>query len=356
MDIKRGDIYYADLNPVIGSEQGGIRPVLIMQNDKGNKRSPTVIVAAITSKLNKIKIPIHIEISSQECGLSMNSIILLEQIRTIDKKRLRKRIGHVTPEIMEQVDEALKIGLGVKTKEAGMDNKLIPIEHKNQRVLTTQQLADGYGATTDQIKQNYSNNKARYISEIHYFILEGEELKVFKNEVENFDLAPTVNKIFLWTENGALLHAKSLNTDKAWKVYQHLVDTYFRVKELQKPMTIEDMIILQAQSVKELKSQVNQLSTQITDMRNGMVDIDTPLRTQFNDLVRKAAKDNGLQYNNLYKEIYTLLGKQEHIDIFQRAKNRNCSLIDVVDKSDYLVKAIRLVKTMYPDKEPEKSA
>ena len=109
MIIKRGDIFYADLSPVIGSEQGGVRPVLIVQNDIGNKYSPTVIAAAITSQINKAKLPTHIEVSAQDYGLQKDSVILLEQIRTIDRKRLRERIGHLDDEQMEKVNEALSI-------------------------------------------------------------------------------------------------------------------------------------------------------------------------------------------------------------------------------------------------------
>lgn len=110
--IRRGDIFYADLSPVIGSEQGGIRPVLIIQNDIGNKYSPTVIVAAITSQINKAKLPTHIEIS-QEYGLAKDSVILLEQVRTIDRKRLREKIGHLDDELMSRVSEALTISFGL---------------------------------------------------------------------------------------------------------------------------------------------------------------------------------------------------------------------------------------------------
>jgi len=111
--VKRGDIYYADLSPVVGSEQGGVRPVLIVQNDIGNKYSPTVIAAAITSQINKAKLPTHIEITSQEYGLAKDSVILLEQIRTIDKKRLKEKIGHLDDELMEKVNEALSISFGL---------------------------------------------------------------------------------------------------------------------------------------------------------------------------------------------------------------------------------------------------
>jgi mRNA interferase MazF len=111
--IKRGDNYYADLSPVIGSEQGGVRPVLIVQNDVGNKYSPTVIAAAITSQINKAKLPTHIEIGALEYGLAKDSVILLEQIRTIDKKRLREKIGHLDDELMIKVNNALEVSFGL---------------------------------------------------------------------------------------------------------------------------------------------------------------------------------------------------------------------------------------------------
>ena len=113
MIVKRGDIFYADLSPVIGSEQGGVRPVLVVQNDVGNKYSPTVIAAAITSKINKAKMPTHIEIDAQEYGLSKNSVILLEQLRTIDKKRLREKIGRIDEMQMIKVNDALSISFGL---------------------------------------------------------------------------------------------------------------------------------------------------------------------------------------------------------------------------------------------------
>ena len=113
MLIKRGDIFYADLSPVVGSEQGGIRPVLVVQNDIGNKYSPTVIAAAITSQINKAKLPTHIEISAQEYGLAKDSVILLEQIRTIDKQRIREKIGHLDDELMGSVNEAIQVSFGL---------------------------------------------------------------------------------------------------------------------------------------------------------------------------------------------------------------------------------------------------
>ena len=115
MTIRRGDVYYADLRPVVGSEQGGIRPVLIIQNDVGNRHSPTVIVAAITSQINKSKLPTHVELSSRRYEMVKDSVILLEQLRTIDKRRLKERVCHLVGEILTKVDKALEISLELPT-------------------------------------------------------------------------------------------------------------------------------------------------------------------------------------------------------------------------------------------------
>ena len=113
-NVKRGEIYYADLSPVVGSEQGGVRPVLIVQNDTGNRHSPTVIAAAITSQLGKAKLPTHIELKAQSYGLPKESVILLEQVRTLDKRRLRERMGQVDSAVMEKVDAAIAVSFGLR--------------------------------------------------------------------------------------------------------------------------------------------------------------------------------------------------------------------------------------------------
>ena len=115
MIIKSGDIYYADLRPVIGSEQGGVRPVLIIQNDTGNRHSPTVICAAITSRMNKAKLPTHVELDAERYKLVKSSVVLLEQVRTIDKKRLKEKVCHLDDEILKKVDRALSISLELDT-------------------------------------------------------------------------------------------------------------------------------------------------------------------------------------------------------------------------------------------------
>ena len=115
--VKRGDIYFADLSPVVGSEQGGMRPVLIVQNDTGNRHSPTVIAAAITSQTGKAKLPTHIELAARNVGLNRDSVILLEQIRTLDKSRLRERMGKLDERTMTAVDNALAVSMGLPVSE-----------------------------------------------------------------------------------------------------------------------------------------------------------------------------------------------------------------------------------------------
>jgi mRNA interferase MazF len=114
LNIKRGDIFYADLSPVVGSEQGGVRPVLIVQNDVGNRYSPTVIAAAITSQQFKTRMPTHISVNASVCGLSKDSVVLLEQIRTLDKKRLKEKMGNLPETDMDRIDDALSVSIGLK--------------------------------------------------------------------------------------------------------------------------------------------------------------------------------------------------------------------------------------------------
>lgn len=119
MNIKRGDIFYADLSPVVGSEQGGLRPVLIIQNDVGNRYSPTVIAAAITSRMGKNRLPTHIDIHADRVGLAKDSVVLLEQIRTLDKRRLKERMGHLDDSTMQTVNSAIAVSFGISTTATG---------------------------------------------------------------------------------------------------------------------------------------------------------------------------------------------------------------------------------------------
>jgi mRNA interferase MazF len=125
MSVKRGDIYYADLSPVVGSEQGGLRPVLIIQNDVGNRYSPTVIAAAITSRMGKTRLPTHIDIYADKVGLAKDSVILLEQVRTLDKKRLKEKMGHLDDSMMNEVNNAIAVSFGL-SETVAPENELIP--------------------------------------------------------------------------------------------------------------------------------------------------------------------------------------------------------------------------------------
>lgn len=121
LEIRRGDLVIADLSPVVGSEQGGLRPVLVIQNDVGNRFSPTVIIAAITSQIEKSKLPTHVELSARDFGLVRNSVVLLEQVRTIDKRRIQQKLGRLDPKTMELVDDALAISVGLVNILPGSD-------------------------------------------------------------------------------------------------------------------------------------------------------------------------------------------------------------------------------------------
>jgi hypothetical protein len=142
----------------------------------------------------------------------------------------------------------------IKRKDDIMDNKLIPIDYKGQRILTTELIAQSYEVEERKITDNFNNNKKRYTEGKHYFLLKGEELKLFKSNNEIFCIAPNVNKLYIWTERGALFHAKSLNTDRAWEIYEELEDTYFKVQELK-----ENIELLSAKGeIQELKSTVSE--------------------------------------------------------------------------------------------------
>ena len=138
MSVKRGDIFYADLSPVVGSEQGGLRPVLIIQNDVGNKYSPTVIAAAITSKLDKTRLPTHIDIYADKVGLAKDSVVLLEQIRTLDKRRLKEKMGHLDDVVMSEVNNAIAVsfGLGETVPEARYEQSSATPEGTGQGIVT----------------------------------------------------------------------------------------------------------------------------------------------------------------------------------------------------------------------------
>ena len=145
ISVKRGDIYYADLSPVVGSEQGGLRPVLIIQNDVGNRYSPTVIAAAITSRMSKTKLPTHIDILADKVGLSKDSVVLLEQIRTLDKRRLKEKMGHLDEAMMSAVNNAIAVSFGLSEQEVGARPAAAPIVSPAAAAVVTPPQTEGTG-------------------------------------------------------------------------------------------------------------------------------------------------------------------------------------------------------------------
>ena len=210
-------------------------------------------------------------------------------------------------------------------------SSLIPAEHQGQRILTTSQLAEAYGTGANPIIVNFSRNKDRYQVGKHYFCLEGDELKELKGDLANCNVAPNVHKLYLWTEKGAWLHAKSLNTDKAWEAYETLVDDYYAVKQLVKPQSIEDLIILQAQSVKDLKTQVAQQAKEITENKEAVQSIrdvvslnTTDWRNDTAKLITRAANKLGgnEHIRDLRKESYKLLDTRFGVSLEIRLTNK----------------------------------
>jgi len=248
-------------------------------------------------------------------------------------------------------------------------NEIQPIEHNGQRVLTTQQLADHYGTTDVRIRQNYNQNLYRYKEGVHFFRLADEDLRAFRHSVGNsYSVEPQVNQLILWTEKGALLHAKSLNTDTAWEIYEYLVDHYFRTQVRAPVLSTPESRLLavagalrdSAQAIAELRAkqdamettlhdthqQTHYLEARLKDTQRGLVDINKPLRDQFNKAVRDLAHRTGLLFNAAYDRVYETLEAQEHSKIRLRAEHAGVRPIEIMERNDLLVKGIRLAKAM----------
>lgn len=236
-------------------------------------------------------------------------------------------------------------------------SNLTVIEHKEQRVLTTAQLAESYGTDTQNISKNFIRNIARYTKGIHFYQLEGEEKRQFLNHVQIDDGSKNASILYLWTEKGAFLHAKSLNTDEAWQVYEMLVDNYFQGNK--KPASLEDLIIMQAQSVKDLKAKVNLLESSITQTADktevlekrisNLIDIDiTQPKT---DVLNKYIQRYAITYlrsnfNSAWKEFdkafYYVTGM--YVDV--RARNAKMSRPKWLEANGYIEEAIRIADNM----------
>ncbi len=211
-----------------------------------------------------------------------------------------------------------------------MENfNLIPIENEGKRVLTTAQLAEAYETNAKTITDNFGNNRKRYIEGKHFYCLTGNELKAFKSESENFGFAPNLNKLYLWTEKGALLHAKSLNTDKAWEVYDFLVENYFRVQEIKQLSPIE-MIATIANNAVEIEKRQKTLEIRqqaIEEKTEKVLDVFTaPVDTAWHKAIinqfKKICHDNHLNYGTTLGSLYNELENKVHCNLDSRQRNK----------------------------------
>lgn len=237
-------------------------------------------------------------------------------------------------------------------------NQIKPIVQQNQRVLTTSQLANSYGTTAKRISNNFSENFDRFQAQKHFICLTGNDLEAFKNDSRNSGLVQKqASKLYLWTEKGAWLHAKSLNTDQAWDAYEALVDDYYR-KADQLNQLVMSQLSPQVQAMINIEIRQNQLeqelaatSSQVKDLQQGLVDINKPLRKQFNDAVRDYVKAAGIGFDDAYRKVYDVLSSQHNVDIKRRVENRkakgqNLRPIDIVEELNLLVPAVRLAKVL----------
>lgn len=247
---------------------------------------------------------------------------------------------------------------------------LMVIEQNGQRVLTTSQLAEYYGTDNKRISENFNRNKDRFKLGKHYFALQGSEKQEFLNRTQIADGSKNATVLYLWTEKGAWLHAKSLNTDEAWEAYERLVDEYYRVKEnainiqmlspqLQalvslelRQKQLEQELAVVKKEADEAKQKISATSKEVTDLKRGLVDVNMPLRKQFNDAMRALSKREQIGFDEAYNKVYDLLGAQYHVDIKRRVENRrakgdkNVKPIDIVEELNLLVPAIRLAKAL----------
>lgn len=301
--MKRGDVYYAELNPTIGSEQGGRRPVVIIQNDLGNKHSTTVIVAMVTSQRKK-QIPTHIPVGNAE-RLTRTSIIMAEQLRTIDKKRIGYYICTLNEETMEQLDKALKISLALNKEETETERKgeeamseIIRInncdislkEYNGQRVVTLKDIDAVHERPDGTAKRNFNTNKKRFVEGEDFFVVSPDEIRTSRLfPISDNDYMDKV----LITESGYLMLVKSFTDDLAWDVQRKLVKSYFNRK---KQMTPEEMMRVQL-------GMIDGHEERLTKLENTM-NIDYGQQRVLGEEVAKVVIDAlGGKMSNAYREM-----------------------------------------------------
>jgi len=207
-------------------------------------------------------------------------------------------------------------------------NNLTPIEYQSQRILITQQIAESYGTDERRISENYTRNQSRYVEGKHFYCLEGEALRQFKNDYAICGIAPTVNKFYLWTEKGAWLHAKSLGTDEAWNAYEMLVDEYYSIKEQRQVSCIEDLIIMQAQAMKDMRLEVAETKLQVAEntqqvqaIKEALLPTDKEWRKGINEKINQVAKACDADYYGVRSSSYKLLEQRGACNLSRRVQN-----------------------------------
>lgn len=279
--MKRGQVYYADLRPVVGSEQGGIRPCLIVQNDMGNMYSPTLIIATMTTQ-RKNNLPTHVAVSSEDYCLDINTTILLEQLRTIDKSRIRDFVGRLSESTMQKVDRALRISLALN-KERREETKLSEMirigktdisikEYNGQRVVTFKDIDDVHNRPDGTANKRFLDNKKRFVEGEDFFKVSNSEIR--KSRIIPISDNDYMDKI-LMTEQGYLMLVKSFTDDLAWEVQRKLVNEYFKTKKLS-----------QVEMMRIQLGMIDNHEERIADLENNMT-IDYGQQKVLEDIVNK---------------------------------------------------------------------
>ena len=297
--MKRGQVYYADLRPVVGCERGGIRPCVIIQNDAGNQYSSTVIVAAMTTK-DKKELPTHISVSAEDYCLDSNTTILLEQLRTIDKSRLQSFVGRLSDGTMRRVDEALHISLALnkEEREVGKMTEMIHIgnsdiaikEYKGKRVVTFKDIDEVHNRASGTANKRFLDNKKHFIDGEDFFTVSNSEIR--KSRIIPISDSDFTDKTLI-TESGYLMLVKSFTDDLAWDIQRQLVKTYFQAT---KKLSPEEMMRIQLGMIDSIDSRLSVLE----DTTN----IDYGQQRVLEDTVNKAVISAlGGKESNAYKEI-----------------------------------------------------
>lgn len=304
--MKRGQVYYADLRPVVGCEQGGIRPCVIIQNDAGNQYSSTVIVAMMTTQSKKA-LPTHIAVSAEDYCLDSNTTILLEQLRTIDKSRLQSFVGRLSDGTMRRVDEALHISLALnkEEREVGKMAEMIHIgnsdiaikEYKGQRVVTFKDIDAVHNRADGTANKRFLDNKKHFIEGEDFFTVSNSEIR--KSRIIPISDSDFMDKTLV-TESGYLMLVKSFTDDLAWDVQRQLVKTYFNET---KKLSQEEMMRIQLGMIDEDRKQIKDHESRIENLENNTTLDYGQQRVLENAVNKTVISVLGGKESNAYKEI-----------------------------------------------------